>query len=419
MRRVLTCLAGLAAALAAAGAARAGVYISGKEPPDVRAFDSIRKLRQDLQVAANPAAGGRDAREEYLRLAEALEAREREGGLSVLERADLGGCYVRLGRPGDAIRVLAADDTGHFLVQANLAVAYQGDGQPGRAVAAQRRALDNWPPAWPAWSDAQWYFYRRVEYYQLALLESRLKEQAQAEARPRGAGPPPAFQSVDPLFPGVRFVGPGGEYAAGRIALDMLDRLPPDAPWVVRNLIWTFPNDDRLYWLFGELLNSRAEVENAYEVMRELVDARQRSNVRELFRHRQVLRERVEELHELRKADMFKNPALPPLAQEQLLWAVAPRPPLAVPGAGPLAWEGAWSATAAYLELAQREELAGRRPEDQVAPPPPPPPESAAAPPPSALLNWRQITVAVVAGLVVATLARLQWGEWRRRRPAA
>ena len=40
----------------------------------------------------------------------------------------------------------------------------------------------------------------------------------------------------------------------------MLDRLPPDAPWVVRNLVWTFPYDDRLYWLFGELLNSRAEV---------------------------------------------------------------------------------------------------------------------------------------------------------------
>jgi tetratricopeptide (TPR) repeat protein len=417
MRRVVTCLAGLAAAWAAAAPARAGVYISWEALPDARDLTAIRSIRLEFQSVANPAGKG-EKRAEYARRAAALEARAGDASFSPIDRADLGGCYVRLGRYADAVRVLEAGDTGHFLVLTNLAAAYQNEGLLDRAVLAQRRALANWPPVWSPWTDAQWYFYRRVEHADLALLEARRLEERQAGGRPAAA------QGPDPVFPGVRFTGPGAEYVAGRIALDMLDRLPPDAPWLVRNLLWSLPNDDRLYWLFGELLNSRGQVEDAYAVLDELVFARQWSNVRELVRHRLVLKERAEELRALRQTAMFRNPALSPLAHEDLLWALAPRPPLAVPVAGPCAAEAAWWATAAYLELAQREEMAGRKPEEAVTAaalpePTAPAPEPAPAASAAGLPNWKHITAGFVAGLVVATLARLQWNEWRRRQPTA
>ena len=417
MRGIRTRLAVLAACAACVSPARAGVYISSESLPQVTPLNGengIRSWRLNLQSVANPRKNAPDSyRSKYLQVAAGLESRARDGTATVLDRADLGGCYLRLGRPDDAVRVLRDAGDDNFLVLTNLAVAYQSIGLLGRAVLAQKQALDRWPAVWAGWTPEQWYVNRRVESYYYALLLARSREAVPADGRPA------PVQTMDALFPGVRYVGPGGDYAAGRIDPALLDRLPPDAPWIVRNLLWSLPFDDRLYWQLGELLNSRGEVENALTVFNDLVSAREWSNVRELMRHRQVLRERAAELEALRRSPLVRNNPLTPLLQENLFWSLTPRGSPGVPVGGALAHEAAWWAAAGYFEILQGEERLGRPLEAADVAAAPSAPDTPPTPPPAWLPDWRQLGVGFVSGAVVAALAALQWGEWRRRRQAA
>lgn len=386
MRGARVTLAVLAFGLGAAGPARAGVYHTGQQiglPALAQlrlAVGQLRAIRPVPGVPPNP------LRTQFERRAAELEAQERAGWLSTLDRVDLGACYIRMGRDQDAIRVLEAGDRKHFLVLANLATAYHGIGQLDRAIAYQRQALDAWPPVWAGWTEAQLQHYRRADRFYLSLLQLRYREQL------RAGGRPVRVTTVDELFPKVRFVGPSGHYEAGGFAQASRDEVPPDATLIALQLVVWLPFDDRLYWLLGELLNASGNVQSAYDVFDELVYAR-RMDARELAQHRQALRDAV-------LAYKAWGELGPQLA---LFWAVAP------PAAGSLTQAGAPFA-------------AQFKPQLVPAPVLPPGGNSAsgapAAPAPNWLPDWRPLGVGFGTGVVVALLGALQWREWRRKHPA-
>jgi hypothetical protein len=239
------------------------------------------------------------------------------------------------------------------------------------------------------------------------------------EAR-RADGKAAMWETVDDLFPGFKIVGPDGGYEAGRTALVSLDVLPPDALRLVRELMMAYPTDARLYWLFGELLNTGGRVEDAYQVCDDLVYGNQLSNVRLLAAHRRVLFDRVGQIRGLRDTPMFRNDkekGLSPLFQEDLLWAFAPRSPFGVPIAGLLADEAGRGAASVAIENLQREERLGRRDDGSnlSLPTPPPAPDK----PVMALPDWRVLAIGFAAGVVVTVVGGLQRSEWKRRRQLA
>jgi len=390
--------------LGACPPARAGVYNTHElfylPPPDgIRSWvGELRAvaLESDPRVrSARPAQPG-TLRYDYLKEAELLEVRARDDTLTTVDRVNLSACSIRMRRFDDAIRVLKAGDQKHFLILANLASAYDGLGEPSLAQLYQRQALDVWPSVWAGWSEAQSQFYRRVERHYLRLLELR------GEEKRSGSGRPLPMQAVDALFPGVRFVGPTGRYEAGALSQTMVDRLPPDAYCIVLQLVHWLPQDDRLYWLLGELLNANGQVDYASEVLNELVSARELTNVPELFQHRKVLMQAAPVLREWRK----------PEVRFTLLSALMPRSLPVPPGVGVVASEGGGVGTTLYGNW-----LAGLwvPPKSSASAD-----EGSSSPPPLPwLLDWRQLSVGFACGAVLAMLGVLQWQEWRRRRLAS
>jgi hypothetical protein len=415
--------------LAAVPAARAGIYISSETRLNDFRLNPIRALHSTLRSLQLPARPYDSERLKYDATLAELEAKDKQGTLTDVDRADLGGLYVRFGRPRDAVRVLTAGNSGNFLVLCNLAVANHElalqDLDVNRleeAFLTQKRALAAWPPFWGPWTHEQWFTYRRVEKLQLRLLELRLREMRLAE------GKQPVFQTVDDLYPGFKAVGPSGVYEAGRVALPALDALPPDAPWLVRDLMMAYPTDARLYWLFGEILNSAGRVEDALQVLDDLVNVNQLSNVREVVAHRRVLFERASLLRDLRKTDTFRPDvedvfvraaasapvARAPLTPEFLLFQLTPPAPFTVPIAGPAATEAARGAAVAALGVLRHEERMGR--------PEAPPELPAVTPPtptPSALPDLRVLATGFGAGILLTVVVGLQWVERKRRRQAA
>ncbi len=385
MRRGLVAV--LAAWLGAGLPAQAGVYHTGQQiglPALAQLRLAVGQLRAIRPVQGVPPNA---LRSQFERRAAELEAQEKAGWLSTLDRVDLGACYIRMGRDQDAIRVLEAGDRKHFMVLANLATAYDGIGQLDRAVAYQRQALDAWPPVWAGWTQAQLQHYRHVDRYYLTLLELRRREQLRAGGRPA------PVTTVDELFPKVRFVGPSGEYEAGALAQASRDEVPVDATLIVLQLVVWLPFDDRLYWLLGELLNASGNVGLAYDVFDELVYAR-RMGARELARHRQVLRDAVQAYKAWGE----------PGTQLALLSALAP------PAAGGLTQAAAPFAAQFKPQLPAVGPALGPGADTNPAAPP--------QPPPNWLPDWRPLAVGFGAGVVVALLGALQWREWRRKRVA-
>ncbi len=132
-------------------------------------------------------------------------------------------------RPSASWSRLHAQEPSNFLVQSNLATAYQLVGQESRAIATLEQALAVWPREMDKvaepfqsflqsnqWHDARFNFYRTAETYQLKLLKLRARED---RARP---GSKADFDAVDALFDDgktpprpVRFVGPTGQFEPG------------------------------------------------------------------------------------------------------------------------------------------------------------------------------------------------------------
>jgi tetratricopeptide (TPR) repeat protein len=403
MRGPLVGVAILFGFLASAASARAGVYVLSEEPYFHRlvTFRDAKFILSDLRgcdergktpAQLNPVPRSKHA--EYRALVDRLAPRERDGSLSTPERIDLGGCYVRLGRFNDAVRVLEAGDRTNFLILLNLAAAYQGLNELQRAIDYQERALAAWPAVWAGWTTVDWNWYRRVERYYLTLLQLR------RGGNNRG-------DTLENVFPRVRFVGPSGKYEAGNLALRSQDELPPDANLIALQLVLWLPQDDGVYWLFGEILNARGEVDAASSILNELVDKGFRSA--ELRAHRQVLLGPALIQRRLRETL--------PFSRQALLVEAAPRGFLLAPGGAAACNELAWQA-AAWFENRQADFQApgGQANVPAVANEEP----KAASPAPGNVLpDFFQVTVGFGAGVIAGALGLLQFEQWRRRKAAA
>jgi hypothetical protein len=247
MRHPLAALAlGL---LAAAPAARAGLYYSGETyaelPSNWRGF--LLDQRQLRTVAVKPAgaAPASPARARYeqesAKLAKLAETRK----LTADEAADLGALYVRLGDVGRALEVLRPaqrEHPEHFHLAANLGTAWQLHGDLAQAAAALQQAVRLAPG-----KD------QKAEELHLKLVRLRGRE-------PRDA------QGLDDLF-GVRYVGPAGKYEPGHLAPEQRKRLPAGAVAQAQQLALWLPADGRLLWQLAELAGAHGDVAAAAAIM--------------------------------------------------------------------------------------------------------------------------------------------------------
>jgi hypothetical protein len=282
-------------------AVRAGVYVTTpREPfPVPTALDKVKNRLGTLMMlddrAQKPEKEPSPERKELLKEVARLEARHQKGELSLPERVNLSAAYIRLGRNDRAVKLLreavdegpeqVKDDTPErFLLLANLAAAYN-DGNIEllpRAIFEQEKALKaaSARPPVADWTQEQWDHYRITEGYFLKLLKLR-----------RGEGRKAAmWKTVDALFDQVRFVGPSGEYEAGKVSAEELHALPRDALPIVAQLVYWLPADARLYWQYGEILNAEGQSNDASRVLDELRDLRGLGSIPELNNHRRVLK---------------------------------------------------------------------------------------------------------------------------------
>jgi tetratricopeptide (TPR) repeat protein len=390
-----------------AGAARAGVY--NLEEPAIGPLGDLQQINDLLRSFRNAslALGAEDPRadrkllklrDHYLEQAPRLAAKERDGSLTQTDRANLGGVLIRLGRNQEAIRVLQAGNQRDFLTLANLASAYHAAGEIDLAVRYQEQTLEAWPEVFVSWTPLQLAWYRRVERFYLKLLKLRQAEQARSPGRFQ-------WEAVDALFDKVRYVGPSGEFEPGALARRSEDELPPDAGQIVAQLMLWLPQDDRIFWQYGELINASGDPFSANLVFEELVDQRACSDRPTLKAHRTKLMEATNNLN----AALKDTPGGLRQVGVEAAWAMTPRAGFASPVVGDAANDIA-AATAVQLFA-------------QNLPPPDPEPRGNIGGPAAAarswLPDWQPLLIGFFAGAIVAFLGSLQWSEWRRRKRAA
>jgi tetratricopeptide (TPR) repeat protein len=358
--------------------------------------NTLRNLLNAANERAPKIAGEESARERYLRRAGELEAALQGGTAGAEDRVNLGAYYIRLGKYEEAVRVLApaAQDRKNFRALANFATAHFLAGRPDRAIEYQKQALDAWPDVVAGWSDQELAWYRRAEKYYLTLLQARYQE----SIRPTRKG------GLDPIFPGVRFVGRSGEHEAGEIAPAQWAELPPDAIGLVEQLVLWLPLDNDLYWQLGEVLNAWGHVFEAKAALDDLIYTRRFDNP-EARRHWLVLRQASDLKLTLMKLGSAND--------ELLLGVTRMRGGDLAPGVGGLAAESAW--VAAYHAAARRDRgdlsltpSAGGESAN-------PSPGTADLPKAPWVPEWRQIVVSFAAGAVVALLVAQQVRQGRRR----
>jgi tetratricopeptide (TPR) repeat protein len=210
------------------------------------------------------------ARTEYLERRAAL-LRRGPATLSPNELVELAFAEQRLRQPDDALKTLRqaqGRDQRSFWVQADLGAVYQATNQLQEAAPIVTAARDSFPEPWPGGKVAGDWF-KRMERVQSELLKLRLRE-----GGGRGGGRRSApVHEVDDLF-SVKFVGPSGQYEAGKMADAEKAKLPADAEAVVQQLILWFPDDTRLLWLLGELYNASGDIDSAFAVFQKCVEER-------------------------------------------------------------------------------------------------------------------------------------------------
>jgi hypothetical protein len=375
--------------------ATAGIYNTRApllDPPPEKVRSVVGQLRAVPVKPKGPLDPG-SMRGLYLRQAESLEQERSNGTFSTIDRINLGACYIRLGELPKAIRVLTADrtDRNHFLIQANLASAYFLSGDLEVAIRYQRQALEHWPALWATFPAPQLAWYRKCEKLFLRLLIARQVESRNMR-KMRGL-------EVDPLFPGLRLVGPSGEYEAGAHSPDVQDVLPTDAGGITLQLVLWYPADARLYWLLAELLNGAGQVGVAREILDELVF---NSDVGAVFKDLRAHRKVLDDAMNLIKVLPIQDP--PTVA---LLLAVCG----SIPQGNLAAMSPAGMVGQTVGRALPMEHFVRRPPPSQQAPSAPPDEQPTTVMP---FFNWRQIFISFAFGFLTATLIILQWQEWRR-----
>jgi tetratricopeptide (TPR) repeat protein len=283
--------------------AQAGVY-STIEPKWELSSDYFRKFQEQwiqLKQLATPQAELPWQKSVNLTanlailIAKEPPSRGQPDPLKPEERLDLAACLMRIRYPGKqmpekAILHLNAAmdrDRDNFLVMSTLGTAYQMAGDYNRAdanlsealrlywnkpfdeLSAKRRESVTQTLQWTA-KDFAWF--GKCEKYQRQLVRLRLRELK--------TGPltlTKALERLDPIFddpamPPLRYVGDSGSFEVGKIASAEKAKLPPDAIEIVEQLLIWLPDDIRLYWQLGELLNARGDVESAKIVFKEVLD---------------------------------------------------------------------------------------------------------------------------------------------------
>ena len=126
------------------------------------------------------------------------------------------------------------------------------------------------------WNKKDFAWYGKCEKFQrqLVMLHSREKLTG-----PMTFATLATMQRLDPLFDPypmpkdekpLRFVGESGAFEPGKIAAAEKAKLPADAIEVVEQLLIWMPDDLRLFWLLGELLNAKGDVVSAQSVFKEI-----------------------------------------------------------------------------------------------------------------------------------------------------
>lgn len=420
MRQIVLILAMLTAGLAQTGALQAGVYNLDPPRQDLSGYAQVNALNpvwpvwvhlgelravHDAAVDKTKPPKADSLRVAYEKQLIALEARQRDGILTSSDRVNLGACLIRLGRFNQAresleasLRVVDPGSSYRFLLQLNLASAYQeDDALSQRAIDTQTQALRSWPAVFPGWNRWESDWYRHAEHFALTLMRLRQREQIRNQGRPVNGLPP-----LDDLFGNVRFLGRSGEYEAGGIAFEQWNRLPVDAEKIVVQLLLWRPLDTRLNWLYGELLNGRGQVDWAFSV---LDFCKQMGVNRELRQHHLILRESVKPYKELFTDSTGMGENL--RKQALLLWMLAPRGAQLAPAMGGAASESGGVAASAEPANLGLEPSSSPSPNARGT-------EGVSSG--TALPDWRQLTVSFITGMVVTVLGMFQWQQWRRQR---
>jgi len=209
--------------------------------------------------------------------------------LTVQESINLSACYLLLQKPNDAIVVLEnvkGQERGNFMVLANQATAYHALGEFTRALDFQQQLVHprSWPRRYEGFTTEQLRWYQRAEEAYRDLLRSRGQEAARRVREVR----------LDPLFPKVQALGSEENYKANQIDPEIAKELPPDALELVKQLLLWLPHDQRLLWMYAELMNARGQAEVTAQTLNQLVDSGFSSNA--VKAHRTVLLEATKPL---------------------------------------------------------------------------------------------------------------------------
>lgn len=413
MRAIRLSLLVVAALLLLHGRAWGGLY--NTEEPAAWPAGSFEKFKADMDGYLAVARPDSPRHQHYRKRVNDLKTQEAVTGLNVAERVNLAAYCIRLGNVAatpeesthyyeDAVTILepaTADRSNpNFMALANLGMAHHMAGRLERAIFYVEQALASWPTApWPGLNRDQLTWYRKAEKYYLSLLKSRFEE-----SRVPGRAP----ETLDPLFPRVRFVGPDGKYAAGDMDITQAAELPVDAVPIVGQLLLWMPSDSRLYWLLAELVNGQQrDVLSSSEILNSLVWDRKYS-FREIQEHRQVLNAARESVRAVLQMQLI------PQSWEQLSGALWPHGGGLAPGAAGMMVEVGWLCHAYEL----RRRFSGQRSNDQAEPTNEEPPTTEPAQP-QPVVTWmtdpKHILVSFLAGVVITLLGTMQYRELRRR----
>jgi tetratricopeptide (TPR) repeat protein len=293
---------GLMACILAAPA-QAGVY-STIEPKWELSSDYFRKFQEQwiqLKQLATPQAELPWQKSVNLTanlamlIAKEPPSRGQPDPLKPEDRLDLAACLMRIRYPGKqmpekAIQHLNAAmdrDRDNFLVMSTLGTAYQMTGDYSRANDNLSEAnLRYWSKPFDElsaksqaflkqtlqWTSKDFAWFAKCEKYQRQLVRLRLRELK--------TGPltmTEALEHLDPIFddpgkPPLRFVGESGNFEIGKMAAAEKAKLPPDAIEIVEQLLIWLPDDIRLTWQLGELLNAGGDRDGAKIVYQEILD---------------------------------------------------------------------------------------------------------------------------------------------------
>lgn len=290
--------------LAGAGTVHAGIYATTGMPPGPEVEGGAVKpmpaawfrdnLNERLALTLEQPASDRlvKKRQELLRIVNELDSKRKAGVATLDDQINLSANLMWVGKPREAVEVLEplarGEGRSNFMVLSNLATAYELAGQLERVPDYLQQARLAWPDEAPGMSKEQLAWYKTVDRLQFRLA---LLRRAELARQPAGVRFHP--EGMDGLFgePPVQYVGESGAYEAGKLAAKEQAKLPKDSLASLQQLVLWFPDDTRLLWQVGELLNAQGQVSEAYDILDDCVGAARRYDSKELKEHRRILQE--------------------------------------------------------------------------------------------------------------------------------